>query len=488
MGEQGRMVPAAGIVAPIDDVAARDPDRVAVIDHGRRITYRTLTQASRRAAAWLLRTGIAPGDGVGLTLRQEYPHLVMCLALLRLGCVQVSLASHEPMAMRATVAARLGLAVMLGDEAADALPGVALLRPDSAAIIAEGGLDAVRLPAPAPARAGFVFQSSGTTGRPKLVLMTEAVLAAQAAVTAGYGAVRHRLVTNEFSNGKRLQLQTLALGGTEILVNAGAGRSLAETCATHGVERLNLAPQRAARLAEELARPGAPPWPAMTEIMVSGGPVPADVRAALMARATPRLWVTLGCTEAGGIAIAGPRDHALHPDTVGFPFPEVAVEVVDEDGRALPRGAVGALRLRSPACVPGYLDDAEATARAFRDGWFLPGDAGWITPEGALVLAGRTDDMMNLGTIKIFPAEIEAAAAGFAGLVECAAFALRSPMGDIPMLAVVAGEGFDGAALLAACRARLGLRAPRKVVVLDALPRNAQGKVLRRELAARAAP
>ena len=130
MGEQGRMVPAAGIVAPIDDVAARDPDRVAVIDHGRRITYRTLTQASRRAAAWLLRTGIAPGDGVGLTLRQEYPHLVMCLALLRLGCVQVSLASHEPMAMRATVAARLGLAVMLGDEAADALPGVALLNPE----------------------------------------------------------------------------------------------------------------------------------------------------------------------------------------------------------------------------------------------------------------------------------------------------------------------------------------------------------------------
>jgi acyl-CoA synthetase (AMP-forming)/AMP-acid ligase II len=98
--------------------------------------------------------------------------------------------------------------------------------------------------------------------------------------------------------------------------------------------------------------------------------------------------------------------------------------------------------------------------------------------------------MMILGTINIFPLEIERVAAGFPGVAECAAFAQRSAtLGDIPALAVVAAGGAtpDAAALLAHCRAQLGVRAPRRVIMLPALPRNAAGKVLRQDLAALAA-
>ena len=129
----------------------------------------------------------------------------------------------------------------------------------------------------------------------------------------------------------------------------------------------------------------------------------------------------------------------------------------------------------------------EADARAFHDGWFQPGDRGWIEPDGTLVFAGRDAEMMMLGTINIFPAEIERAAEGFPGVADCAAFALRSPsLGDIPALAVVetAPGALDAAALAAACRAKLGLRAPRRVVVVAALPRTASGKVQRDRLAA----
>jgi long-chain acyl-CoA synthetase len=470
----------AGIVAAIDATAARDPGRIAVIDRGRRVAYGALAQASRRAAAWLHRQGIATGDAVGLTVREEFAHLVFCLALLRLGCVQVSLASHEPLPMRAALAARLRLAAVIVAAPDEAPGGVATLRPDMAAIAADAALDVLPLPA---APGACVFASSGTTGRPRLVLMTEGVLAAQCGVTAGAGQVRLRLATNEFGNGKRLQLQTLWLGGTEVLVNNAADRSLAETCAVLGVDRVNLAPLRAERLAEELARPGAAPWPRGTIIAIGGGRVPGPLRAALQERATRQLHVILGCTEAGGIATAGPDDHALDPDTVGFPFPSTEVQVVDEAGRVLPPGEPGFVRVRGAGCVAGYLDDPEATARFFRDGWFHPGDVCHALPGGALVFDGRGDDMMNLDTIKIFPAEIEAVAEGFPGIVECAAFPLRSAgFGDIPMLAVVARDGFDEAALMAHCRARLGLRAPRRVVRLPALPRSGAGKVLRREL------
>jgi acyl-CoA synthetase (AMP-forming)/AMP-acid ligase II len=469
------------VLETLDALAAAEPGRVAVIDHGRRIPYGALALASRRMAAWLLRQGIAPGDRVGLTLREDLWHLLATLGLLRIGCAQVTLGSHDPPAMRAAFARRLGVAVALGESAADALPGISLLLPDIAGIIADRSLDG---PLPALAEGTLILTSSGTTGRPKVVEMTARVLAEQAALTRDWGRVRHRIASAEFNNGKRHQMQVLAVGGTEVLVNNARDRPLAEVCAAFGVDRVDMAPLVAERLLAELARPGATPWPPGAMIMMSGARAPAALRAELQARVTRLVGVNLGCTEAGGIAIAGPDDHAVHPETVGFPFAGTRVEVVDDAGRALPPNEPGRVRVTSRAIVAGYLDDPEATARAFRDGWFLPGDAGWFTPEGALVLAGRADDMMNLGTIKIFPAEIEAAAEGFPGLVDCAAFARASTFGDIPLLAVVARDGFDAAALLEHCRARLGLRAPRGVVVLPALPRNAAGKVVRRDLAA----
>jgi acyl-CoA synthetase (AMP-forming)/AMP-acid ligase II len=478
--------PAAGVVAAIDAVALADPARVAVVDHARAVDYAALVRASRCVAAWLLRQGVAPGDTIGLTLREEYPHLLATLALLALGCRQVALGSREPAEMRADLAARLRVVAVLADRAEDAVPGVAMLLPDLRAIAAASSRDDA---APLPGGGSLVIASSGTTGRPKLLELPEAALARQGAMTAYLGTVRYRTIGNEFAVAKRLQLHTLSAGGTEVLANNGAGRGIAEVCAAFGVTRFNATPLRAEALLAEMARPGAPAWPVATGITLAGGPVPSALRRRLMEALTPDVCVLYGTSETGPISIAGPEDHALHPDTVGRPLPGVAIEVVDEAGRALPAGESGLVRVRSVAAATGYLDDAAASARALQDGWFLPGDAGWLSPEGALVLSGRADDMMNLGTIKIFPAEIEAAAAGFPGVADCAAFAQRSAaMGDVPLLAVVAADGFDAGALLAQCRARLGLRAPRGVVVVPALPRNPQGKILRRELAAMSRP
>ena len=205
-----------------------------------------------------------------------------------------------------------------------------------------------------------------------------------------------------------------------------------------------------------------------------------------MAVLTPALTVNYSTTEAGGITQADTQDHAADPDTVGRPMPGVEVLIVDEAGAPLPRGALGRLRVRTPGMLDGYLDDPEATARMFRDGWFQPGDMGRLTPDGRLTFAGRDSEMMVLGIINVFAAEIERAAEGFPGLAECAAFPIRSAaVGDIPALAVVEAKpgALDTAALLAQCRARLGVRAPRRIVVLDALPRTPAGKLRRDSIA-----
>lgn len=133
-----------------------------------------------------------------------------------------------------------------------------------------------------------------------------------------------------------------------------------------------------------------------------------------------------------------------------------------------------------------YVGDPEATARHFRDGWFLPGDLASLDERGILSIHGRMDDMMILNGINIFPVEIERALESHPAVACAVAFAVASDIhGQIPAAAVElrGGGAVSAAELVAWARARLGTRAPRRIEIVAALPRNPQGKVPRREAA-----
>jgi len=468
---------ASSILGAAEAVARHEPDRPALIRDGLPISYGALLRQVRGVAAQVARAGIAPGDAVGVTVADVVGHMVASLALMRLGCRQVSLPPSDPAPLRAALARRLGLVAVVVEARAEAPGDVPLLRPDFAAAAAAPDADM-----PPPRRGTMVFSTSGTTGQPKLMLAEEEVVAHKAAMLAGLGRVFLHMPSFDGNHSRRLSLRSLMTGGTEVLTGALSARDLARLVARHGVGRVHMAPAAVAALADGLD--GAP-WPAGTCIVTTGTRVPQPVRQRVERSLGCGLHVLYGTTEAGMISIAGPGEHEGHPDSVGRVLPDVEVVATDEDGRALPPGEDGLLRFRSPGIVGGYLDDPEADARFFDGEWFRPGDVGRLLPGGELLVAGRADDRMTLGIIKIFPAEIEAAAEAFPGLRDCAAFAVPSgALGDIPVLAVVAAEGFDAAALLAHCRARLGLRAPRRVLEVALLPRNASGKVMRRDLAA----
>jgi acyl-coenzyme A synthetase/AMP-(fatty) acid ligase len=439
------------------------------------MSYAALARQVRALAAHFSRAGLAPGDVAGITLADDRANILTSLALIRLGCRQVALPPRDPAPLREDLARRLGVVAVVGMAPGDAVGDARLILPDiEAAAAAPDG------PAPPPAGgAELVVGTSGTTGRPKLMVVTEPVMVDKATILARYGRVFLHRLGFDGNHGKRLTLRSLVTGGTEVVGGGAAAEEIAQRVQRFGVRRLHLQPQAAGAL---LGLDGA--WPKAARIFTTGTRIPQAFRLQLQAALGCELHVQYGTTEVGMVSIAGPADHGAHPDSVGRLLPGVTVEAVDDDGHALPAGEEGLLRFRAPGAVPGYLDDDAANARHFGDGWFRPGDVGRAMPNGELLVAGRRDDMMTLGIIKIFPAEIEAVAEGFPGLAECAAFAMQSErFGDIPVLAAVGGPGFDAAALLAHCRARLGLRAPRRVLELPALPRNAQGKVLRRDLA-----
>ncbi|HEX7943137.1 MAG TPA: fatty acid--CoA ligase family protein, partial [Phenylobacterium sp.] len=158
------------------------------------------------------------------------------------------------------------------------------------------------------------------------------------------------------------------------------------------------------------------------------------------------------------------------------------VEIVDDDGNPLPDGEVGEIRVRGPRMIYGYLDDPEATAERFRDGWFYSGDLGRRLPDGRLVLEGRADERMNLGGIKVMPALLEEAALACPGVRDAAAFAVPDEQGlEHAWIAVAAAPGFDRDTLTPHMAAYPGLPAHR-FAWIDEIPRNTMGKVDRGRL------
>jgi acyl-coenzyme A synthetase/AMP-(fatty) acid ligase len=286
----------------------------------------------------------------------------------------------------------------------------------------------------------------------------------------------------EFLYSKKHRLRSAVTGYTSLL-HAAAHNHIPETCRRYGVDILRLSPAQMQSLVDLDIR-----LPAGIAVYVGGSRISGPLRAAFQSRQVRSLYVEYGATETGNIAVAPPELHDHYPDGVGQPLPGVQLLIVDEGGRPMAPGVEGLIRIRTPGMTTGYLGDDELTARTFPDGWYQGGDRGVLTEDGVLVFGGRADDMMILNSINIFPAEIEKVAEGFPGVIECAAFPMRSPVhGDIPMLAVVAADGCDLKALMSYCREALGIRAPRKVIGLPEIPRNPQGKVVRRDLSARAA-
>ncbi|CAH0257834.1 class I adenylate-forming enzyme family protein [Roseomonas sp. CECT 9278] len=464
--------------------AAQAPHQPALLGESGSVDHATLLRRVLHLAAALAARGAHEGCMVGLTLRNEAEHMTACLALLMSGARQVCLASHDPPALRLDLADRLDVALVVGDTPADGLPGRAFcdwgrLRSDTA--------EAGTLP-PAPLadpQAPAVFLTgSGVSGRAKIMGFSLAQLLAQA--QRGYPEYRGRrtlrLGSVEHNNAKRHRIFSALLGGTSAFSDL-RGRALHDFCAAARIDALGMTLSHVPAMVAA-AKDGARLDPRVL-LRIGAQRIPWPVRQEILATVTPNFHVSYGTTELGGIAMTRPGEHSA-TESVGPPLPGVEVEVLGEDGRPAPPGTPGEVRLRGAGMALGYWDDAAETARRFRDGWFHPGDLVSVAADGALTIHGRADDMMMVNGINVFPAEIERTLEAHPAIAAAAALAVRSAaLGAIPVAAVElhAGAPVTADMLLAYARERLGLRAPRRIAVLANLPRNSQGKVLKRVLA-----
>jgi fatty-acyl-CoA synthase len=214
--------------------------------------------------------------------------------------------------------------------------------------------------------------------------------------------------------------------------------------------------------------------------------VPAAMIEVFHARGVPVAQV-YGSTETGPFSIAlDPKEARNHVGSVGRPVAGVEIRLVGGDGAEAADGAVGEILVRGPNVMRGY--HREPNHPSFRDGWFHSGDLGRRDARGFYEVVGRSSDLIISGGEHIYPAEIENLVAGLGGVAECAVVGVPDAQwGEVPVLAVVPTEGTElhAQALRSAYEPRLArFKHPHRIVIVQALPKTALGKVRKAELAA----
>jgi len=459
----------------------------------------TLTYAGlgRAAAAWsaAVREPAPPWSRrVGLAVADPLAFASAYLSLLAAGVTVASL-NPEAAADCSGPAALLDLDLVVTD-----LPGTSA---GACPVwhLADGvprtGIPAApRPPWPAPRPPAVLLSSSGTTGTPKIVPLSEAQLLA----VAGRVAAHHGLGPDERGysplplfhvNAQVVGLLSALVSGASLVIDRRFHRTdFWSLLASWRITWLNAVPAVLAILADAPA-PDAATAARLRFARSASAPLPPAVQTRFEERSGVSVLETYGMTEAASQVTANPLDPAARRrGSAGLPV-GLALRVVDDEGRPRPVGASGSIEIRGPDVVEHYVEPGPGQrlrrARNAR-GWLVTGDVGHLDERGFVFLTGRADDVINCGGEKIYPREIEDVLRTHPAVTQAAVVGRPDEvLGRCPVAYVTALPGFDPAeladALMHCCEARLGrLRRPRRLVVVDRVPTGPTGKVSRRLL------
>jgi acyl-CoA synthetase (AMP-forming)/AMP-acid ligase II len=466
-------------------LAIHDGARPAVEQGNLILDYRNFENLSRRIAWRLRRAGLGRGDVCGVMLRDDSLHLAAMFAVWRLGAVMLAMDWRLPVAEAAGLTMRLRPALVVATREI-ALPGAGrVVTLDGI----EGEADAELPVEPADDEAAIHALSSGTTGEPRVAVITHRQQEARIlAYTAGYGLMRDdrylSTVPLAYSWGRNMAVTYLCLGATIILhPTIFAPEELPRAVATARVTTAAIAPKVSRELLR-LPSAGGRLLEPLRLYLSSTAPLYAEERRGIRERVAANLVEAYGTTETAVITVLSPADQLRAPGSVGRPVPGVAIEIVDEAGRPLPVGEIGRLCCRGPGFASGYLAASQDDGQRFRDGWFYPGDLGRVDAEGFLHLEGRNVDIIKRGGLSIYASEVERVLRIHRAVSEAAVVGVPAgDLGEEVVAFVTLHEPIDAAELARHCRVALAaFKQPREIRILDAMPRNAGGKVVKAAL------
>jgi fatty-acyl-CoA synthase len=476
--------------------ARRTPARVAVEYGERSWTYEELDEAVSRTARLLLDQGLGRSDRVGAYGHNSDAYLIAFLACARAGLVHVPVNQNLTGDDLAYIVGQSGSTLVLAD------PDLAARLPDGVRTLPLRDRDdslLARLDAtppydgPEPGTDDLVqlLYTSGTTALPKGAMMTHRALVHEylSAITAcdlsaGDRPV-HSLPLYHSAQMHVFLLPYLAVGATNIILDAPDGDRLFDLIEQGRADSLFAPPTVWIALSN---RPdfATRDLGGLRKAYYGASIMPVPVLERLRER-LPKLafYNCFGQSEIGPLAtVLAPDEHKGRMDSCGRTVLFVDARVVDEDGKDVPDGTPGEIVYRSPQLCEGYWDKPEETEAAFRDGWFHSGDLAVRDAHGYFTIVDRVKDVINSGGVLVASRQVEDALYNHDAVAEVAVIGLPDARWIEAVTAVVVPHReVTEAELLDHAREKLPhFKAPKRVLFVDELPRNASGKILKREL------
>lgn len=454
--------------------ARLQPDTAAIETPRGTISYRRFDADINRVAQAIAALSLKPQSRVLVSDSRPYIHWLVLFALERLGHISMSddylgatidvVPTDAIFAETGKYDGRAPVVVQTTPEwlgpvlaSAEAPPPGTVRRPD----------DPVR-----------ISLSSGTTGQPRAMLYTRHQF------DYGLGRMmfahvpsRMRMLSAMGLNinaGYSYAIVAWITGGT--VIYAGSARH-ADLLKAFGPTFMVMSPAQLQQLLADLPADAKPI--ANLQILLGGSPPPRTLLADAQRRLTGDLLSGYGSTEVALLAIASADVLMRHPQAAGYILPFAEVEIVDESDRPLPVGEIGFVRARADLMVHEYFGGTTETNTPFRNGWFYPGDLGAIEADGLLIIAGRTDDVINTGGVKTAAFVVEERLRENPLIQDVAAFGLPNANGLTELAAAVVGDA-DPAEIKRSYEERH--RQAIRVFKVDTIPRGAMGKILRTTL------
>ncbi len=484
------------------------PDRLAMEGDDLRYSYAELEDATARVASALLAQGLTKGDRVAWFGKNSATYFTLFFGAARAGIVMVPvgwrLAQPEAAFIIDNAEAKI---LFLGDgfeSCADTLgtrPGLIARYTSERARREVLTAPRAEFTPSAPDEAVLQLYTSGTTGNPKGAVLSnrnlfglrkgsldnppehtlweedEAVLVAMPCAHIG---------------GTGLGVMALAAGLPGVVLSEFDPPRVFDAVENRGVTRFFIVPAALALLLNhpDCARTD---FSRIKYILYGASPIPLELLRECIAMFGAQFIQNYGMTETTGtICVLPPEDHSVEGNqrmrSAGKPLPGVEMEIRSLDGRALSPGEIGEICTRSSNNMLGYWKLPEATAATMKDGWVATGDVGYMDEDGYVYMYDRAKDMIITGGENVYPAEVESGIYGHPDVLEVAVIGVPHEKWGEAVKAVCVpkpGATIDADSVISWARERLaGYKVPKSIDVIDALPRNPSGKILRRELRA----
>jgi acyl-CoA synthetase (AMP-forming)/AMP-acid ligase II len=493
----------ANIDAVFREAVARAPERDALVLGDVRLSYRALDASVDAIAANLARHGFRKGDRLALLLGNCFEFVQAVLACARSGIIVVPMSIRQRAPETEFILTQCEAAGLIyqGDLAAELPARDALPHLRELFVVGEGpgtpfgALTAAASPSAASIEEEDTFAllyTSGTTGRPKGAMLTH------------FGTV-HSLLHFEYGLGLRdgdisvlavpashvtglvaIILTMLRVAGTTVMMPAFKARNFLEIAARERMTYTLIVPAmyNLCLLDPDFGKFNLASW----RVGGFGGAPMPPATIERLAAVLPRLTLLniYGSTETTSpVTMMSAGEAATHADTVGRALPCTDIVVMDDAGREVAPGESGELWIHGPMIVPGYWRNEEADRTAFCAGYWKSGDVGSLDANGHVRVFDRKKDMINRGGYKIYCIEVEAVLARHPGVIECAVIGSPDPVLGERVHAVVVPRdaGVADDELRRFCAKQLSdYKVPDVIRFVDALPRNANGKVLKTAL------